>query len=152
MNLPVPDYLRFAFAEHWVTETPGPPSNARINEYLACVGLPPDDAIPWCMAAIAFCLKQTGYHIIESGLVADWVDYMIKYGGVSHQHPRQWDLFLLHRQGIYSGLGHGGFYMGEDHNGVFLYGANQVNKWCVQPYDKFRTWTWFTPRKVKVVR
>ena len=146
-HLRVPDYLLFAFKEQGVVEIPGPESNERINQYLACVGLPPDDEIPWCVAGGAFSLKSTGYKIIRSGAARDWEEYASLYGARKATFPRVGLCCILWRESIDSGLGHFGFLIGWNEDDLFLYGANQKNRWRIDPYPKEQLLVMFNPVK-----
>jgi len=58
----IPKWLTAAFIDLGEQEVAGPGANPRIAEYLKAVGLPGDDDIPWCAAAV-------GTWLVEGGIV-----------------------------------------------------------------------------------
>lgn len=145
----IPDYLKFAFKEQSVVEIPGPVSNARIGQYLQCVGLPQDDAIPWCVAGGAFCLQSSGYKILESGLARDWLRFYERWAYYVI-YPIIGAVCLLWRDSPDSGNGHFGFYICHDNENVYLYGGNQGNTWSIAPFNREQVLGFFSPKKLKV--
>ena len=53
-------WLLLAFAELGTAEFTGQAVNPQIAAYLATVGQPGDDEIPWCAAFVNWCLWRTG--------------------------------------------------------------------------------------------
>lgn len=71
---------------------------ARVEEYLACAGLPPGN--PWCAAFVYWCFEQAAREFgIENPLVkTGYCPTILNWGHkveITHQQPQPGDLFLV---------------------------------------------------------
>ena len=93
MGNAVTDVLDAARHEVGVHESGGNNRGARVEQYLASVGLPPGE--PWCAAFVAFCFQQArvpGWPATgDTWALEAWA----KENGVYTDHPNPGDVFLM---------------------------------------------------------
>lgn len=96
----VDDVLHIARGEVGVHEVGGNNRGRRVEEYLACVGLPPGE--PWCAAFVSWCLRQAG--VVGAPCTGDtWAleAWALKHGVLYNETasepemPKRGDIFLL---------------------------------------------------------
>lgn len=132
-----------------VAEIAGKRSHVRINEYLATVGQPGNDAIPWCSAFVNWCFYQAeagaGYHGTNKGTskanARSWLQWE---HGTPTNSPKEGDLVVFWRNSPTSAKGHVAFYVREDDKYIYCLGGNQANRVCVARYPKNRLITALT--------
>lgn len=129
-----PSWLVPAFGEliAGVAEIPGPASNARIDKYLATVGLPSDDAIPWCAAFANWTLTEAGIGGTRKASARSFIGWgepcEYRVGAVcvlARGDPKGWQ-------------GHVGFVVGQEPGRVFLLGGNQGDAVSVAAFKTSR--------------
>lgn len=116
-----------------VAEVPGPGDNPRISEYLAAVGLGPDDETPWCSAFVNWCCERAGVAGSGKGNARSWLSW-----GRPTDSPRPGSIVVLWRGSRAGWEGHVGFYLGEAGGVVILLGGNQGDRVSVSAYSKER--------------
>ena len=104
----------------------------------------PKDSIAWCGLFVAHCVGAT---LPEEPLPANplgarqWERF-----GDSTQ-PRVGAVMVFWRETLQSGLGHVGFYMGEDEDGYLILGGNQRDKVSLAWFGKDRFLNAHWPKK-----
>jgi uncharacterized protein (TIGR02594 family) len=134
----------FEEAKHLMNlkEGPGGKDNAEILDWAKDLEIHyPHDEIPWCGLFVAHCVGAT---LPEEPLPANplgarqWERF-----GESTQ-PRVGAVMVFWREPRQKGLGHVGFYVGEDHDGYQIVGGNQGDKVCLtwMPKERFLNAHW----------
>ena len=123
-------------------EVSGSKNNAEILDWAKDLEIHyPADEIPWCGLFVAHCVGAT---LPEEPLPANplgarqWERF-----GDSTQ-PRVGAVMVFWRKPREQGLGHVGFYVGEDHDGYQILGGNQGDQVCLtwMPKDRFLNAHW----------
>lgn len=115
-------------------EVPGAGSNPTLLEMARTLGIPySGDDIAWCGLFVAHCIGTT---------LPDEVLPTHPLGARRWEtfgeliQPRLGAVMVFWRESKASGLGHVGFYAGEDDGRYLIFGGNQGNKVDVTPYRK----------------
>lgn len=112
--------------QYGTRETPGPASNHVILQWADDLGIPyKSDDIPWCGLFVAHCIGSTlGREPLPSNPLSAraWE----KFGIVTEPTPGA--LLVFWRKSPQSGLGHIGFYVGEDDGAYCVLGGNQSDQ------------------------
>jgi uncharacterized protein (TIGR02594 family) len=126
-----------------ITETQGPASNPLIIGWGHRLRISyANDEIPWCGLFVAHCvgaqLPAEPLPINPLG-ARNWARL-----GVPCAVPQPGAILVFWRKSLASGLGHVGFYIGEDASSFHVLGGNQGDKVCVtrMPRDRFLTARW----------
>lgn len=110
-------------------ERAGEASNPVILDWASGRGIPyQGDDIPWCGLFVAHCIASTldREPIPPNFLSArSWERFGIK------TDPTAGALMIFWRKSLHSGLGHVGFYAGEDDTAYRILGGNQSNAVCI---------------------
>lgn len=128
------------YAEAWrligVTETPGAANSKLIIKWADDLDIPySEDETPWCGLFVAHCI---GSHLPEEPLPSgplgarNWG----RFG--DHVGAQPGAVMVFWRKSENSGLGHVGFYAGEDGGHYHILGGNQSDKVCVTRVPKAR--------------
>ncbi|KTQ84203.1 hypothetical protein NS226_21845 [Aureimonas ureilytica] len=106
-------------------EQPGPGSNPVIEDWAKDLAIPyAGDDVPWCGLFVAHCIGATlpGEELPRGLLRArNWLGF-----GKECQ-PSKGCILVFWRDPKASGVGHVGFYAGEDDKGFYVLGGNQSN-------------------------
>lgn len=121
------------YAEAWrllgVTEVGGKGDNQVILNWAKDLGIPySEDETPWCGLFVAHCIgSQLSDEPLPSGPLGakNWR----RLG--NHASPQPGAILVFWRKSPESGLGHVGFYAGEDDTHYHVLGGNQSDKVCV---------------------
>jgi len=124
-----------ARTERGVHETPGPQCTARIGEYLATVGLSPDDQTAWCSAFVNWCCQQVGVAGSGKPNARSWLTWG-EHVDLDDAQPG--DVCVLWRGERHGWQGHVGFYVSHGAGLVTLLGGNQHDRVCEASYDLAR--------------
>lgn len=116
-----PEWLKIAFAEVGVRETPGSRSTPRVVEYLKTVGHS-SDAVAWCSAFVNWVFRQIGTKGTGSAMARSWQSW-----GERLKTPRRGCVVVFWRSSRKGTLGHVGFYLGTDRGMIRVLGGNQTN-------------------------
>lgn len=125
-------------------EVEGPNSNIDIiNMAKGLDTAYPNDDIPWCGLFVAHCIGATlpGEVLPANPLRARGWE---RFGDATE--PRTGAVMVFWRVSRESGLGHVGFYVGEDKDNYVILGGNQGNAVCEAPYPRSRFLTARWPR------
>lgn len=128
------------FQEAWrllgVAERPGAASNPNIIDWAGDLGIPyKTDDIPWCGLFVAHCIGST---LTTEALptnplgARNWN----RFGAPCGAQPGA--VVVFWRKSPTSGLGHVGFYAGEDGKAIHVLGGNQSDKVSVARVEKSR--------------
>jgi|GEM_PF-5641161 len=126
-------WLKIAWRELGVTETPGTTHNPRIVEYLqtTTLGRPENerDETPWCSAFVNWVLKKAGVKPrTNSAWARSWLTW-----GVATDNPIPGTIAVFSRG---QNAGHVGFYLDEDQDRIKILGGNQANAVSVAWYPR----------------
>jgi uncharacterized protein (TIGR02594 family) len=117
-------------------EVPGKDSNPELVSMFEKWGITwtrDDSRGAWCAVFVNEALDRSGF-IAPGGLLArSFLDY-----GEEVETPRALDLVVFWRKSKSSRYGHVGFYVGEDEDGIYVWGGNQGNTSNVTKYSKSR--------------
>jgi uncharacterized protein (TIGR02594 family) len=106
-------------------ELPGSGSNPEIIDWASDLGISyKSDDIPWCGLFVAHCVGSTlDREPLPSRLLSarSWQTFGIK------TQPTAGAIMVFWRNSLQSGLGHVGFYAGEDASAYRILGGNQSN-------------------------
>jgi uncharacterized protein (TIGR02594 family) len=109
-----------------VKETPGAGSSATILDWAGDLGIPyKGDDIPWCGLFVGHCISATlDREPVPSGLLSarSWQAFGVR------TDPTAGAVMVFWRKSPGSGLGHVGFYAGEDAGAYRILGGNQSDK------------------------
>jgi uncharacterized protein (TIGR02594 family) len=119
-------WLIRAYAELGTQEVPGSGDSPRIVEYLAAVGEPADDEIPWCSAFLQWVMTEEGIKGTGKANARSWLDWGLKANG-----PRPGAVTVLWRDSPKSWKGHVGFFIRKLGKQVLLLGGNQGDRVCL---------------------
>lgn len=138
-----PAWLSIAYKEIGQKEGPAPQSNPRILEYWKAVY--GDDHIksdqePWNSAFVAWSLAQAGIAGTKSGAARSWLSW-----GRGIATPQLGCVVVFWRGSPSSGLGHVGFYVGEDTDSIVVLGGNQNNSVSLAKFPKSRVLAYRMP-------
>lgn len=116
-------WMALARAEDGTCEDPGNKSNQKILAYFRDAGHPEivDDETAWCAAFANAMLERAGYggtKLLNARSFMTW--------GVPLDKPKPGCIVVFAR-GNDGWSGHVGFYVGEDHDSIFVLGGNQWN-------------------------
>ena len=127
--------VEFAFREllAGIAEVPGPGDNPRIGEYLATVGLGPDDETAWCSAFANWCHQQAGVAGSGAPNARSWMHW-----GLPAAEPRLGDVVVLWRGSLTGWEGHVGFWAGGGLGAVLILGGNQGDRVSIAAYSRER--------------
>jgi uncharacterized protein (TIGR02594 family) len=128
------------YAEAWrligVTETSGAGNNKLILKWAEDLDIPySEDETPWCGLFVAHCIgsQMPDEPLPDNPLGArSWQ----RFG--SHVTPQPGAVMVFWRKSLSSGMGHVGFYAGEDEDFYHILGGNQSDKVCVTRVPKAR--------------
>lgn len=121
----------------YTPQRPGPngeQSNEQIEKWQRAAGIRrPDDATPWCAAAM------TGW-LYEAGLTDFATSAARSFGGYGRglAQPRLGCIVVLWREAPSSPHGHVGLFVREDERGLWLLGGNEDNAVTIKPYPRLR--------------
>jgi uncharacterized protein (TIGR02594 family) len=138
-----PSWLSIAYKEIGQSEGPAPQSNPRILEYWKAVygdDRVKDDQLPWTSAFIEWSLNQAGISGAKSGAARSWANW-----GRGIVEPQLGCIVVFWRVSQASGLGHVGFYVGEDADNVIVLGGNQNNSVSLAKFSKSRVLAYRMP-------
>lgn len=117
-------------------EKPGPASNPKILQWASARGIPyKNDDIPWCGLFVAHCIGTTLplERLPNNPLGArNWH----KFGSACS--PAEGAVLVFWRGAKNGGLGHVGFYKGEDDAAFHVLGGNQSNRVSIARIGKDR--------------
>lgn len=133
-------WLVVALGELGVKEISGSKSNARINTYLASVGVEPDDETAWCSAFVNWVMERSGHAGTGSARARSWQDY-----GKDAGEPARGAIVVFWRDSPQSWKGHVGFVIGVSGDEVLVLGGNQDNRVCYKSYPRERVLAWRWP-------
>lgn len=136
------EWLRIAYGEIGVHETPGPAATKRILEYHSVTTLrATSDEVAWCSAFLCWCLEQAGIESTRSAAAISWLDW-----GYEITEPKEGCIVILTRSKDVT-KGHVGLWIGESDDAVCLLGGNQRNEVCEEmfPKSKIRGYRWPYP-------
>jgi len=106
-----------------VKETPGAASTVTILDWAGALGIPyKGDDIPWCGLFVGHCISATlDREPVPSGLLSarSWQSFGVQ------TDPTPGAVMVFWRKSPGSGLGHVGFYAGEDDGAFRILGGNQ---------------------------
>lgn len=106
-----------------------PGDNPRIIEYHKATKLAAvTDEVPWCSAFVCWCLEKSGHESTHSASARSFLKW-----GVALEKPEIGCIVIFDRG---NGMGHVGFYMGEEDRGIFVLGGNQSNCVNISMYNK----------------
>lgn len=130
------------YAEAWrlvgVTEDGGAGSNQQILAWAKDLGIPyGDDEIPWCGLFVSHCIgSQLTSEPLPTGPLGarSWA----RFG--NEVKPQPGAVMVFWRKSKASGLGHVGFYAGEEEGGgpYHILGGNQNDRVCVTKVSRDR--------------
>jgi uncharacterized protein (TIGR02594 family) len=126
--------VKTACSQIGVKEVPGAEHNAAVVGYAQEIGLTwiNDDETPWCATFINWVLMKSGLPYLKSARARDFETY-----GEDTKEPMPGDLVVFFRDGLSSGKGHVGIFLGFDGRGrILCLGGNQGNKVGIVPYNK----------------
>jgi len=135
-----PQWVKIAYGELGVRETPGPKSTPRVDSYLKTVGLSRDDT-PWCAAFVQWSLSKAGL----PGTGAANARSYLNWG--RDCKPKVGAVCVLAR-GNSSWQGHVGFVISFTTDTVTLLGGNQGDKVSVQVFPRAKVLGFRWPRSV----
>lgn len=119
-------WMAEAERQYGTAERPGPASNRTILQWADEAGIPyKSDDIPWCGLFVAHCIASTldREPLPRSPLSARaWEKFGIP------ATPTKGAILVFWRKSRQSGLGHVGFYAGEDDGAYRVLGGNQSNQ------------------------
>lgn len=126
-----PAWLKHAWLEAGVRESPGPASNDRILQFFNDVGHNEitSDEVAWCAAFVGACLERAGQASTRSLLARSYLEW-----GTPLRTPRLGAIAVFSR-GADPGQGHVGFVIGSDGSRLFVLGGNQQDAVSVQSFD-----------------
>jgi len=109
----------------------------------------PGDDVPWCGLFVGHCIGATlPTEVLPNGLLGaqSWT----RLG--DEVTPREGAVMVFWRESRESGLGHVGFYAGEDKSGYFIIGGNQNDSVCYiwMPKNQFLGARW--PRTARFLQ
>jgi uncharacterized protein (TIGR02594 family) len=118
------------YSEAWrqfgTRETPGPASNLTIIDWAGDLGITyKSDDIPWCGLFVAHCVGSTLDREALPGNplgARNWARFGIPVT------PTKGAVMVFWRKSMQSGLGHVGFYVGEDDGAYCILGGNQSDQ------------------------
>lgn len=117
-------------------EGPGNANNQVILDWAADLDIAyPEDSIAWCGLFVAHCVGSTlPDEVLPSNPLGarDWA----AFGKACN--PVMGSILVFWRKSLQSGLGHVGFYYGEDATTYYVLGGNQSDKVCVARVSKDR--------------
>jgi uncharacterized protein (TIGR02594 family) len=120
----VPKWLIIALGDADVKEIPGADNNPRIVAMAAtCTLKARDDETPWCSEAVNTWITEAGYEGTNSAAAVSWADW----GHELEEGTLGCVVVICNSAGQH----HVGLYLGEDNDGVFVWGGNQSNRVCV---------------------
>lgn len=97
------------------------------------------DSVPWCAGFVAWCLENT---IIDGKPMGSTNSLMARsyenWGKSSKNDPLPGDIVTFYRNGLSSGQGHVGFFIGRNGNNVFVLGGNQSDEVNISSYSMSR--------------
>jgi len=129
-----PTWLEIACKELWVKEYAGNPANPRIVEYLHTTSLDDSDAhsdeTSWCSAFVNWCMKTSGLTNTHKANARSWLDW-----GINLAQPKLGCVVVFAR-GTDGWSGHVGFYVGETHTHIKVFGGNQGDQVNISLYPK----------------
>lgn len=127
-----PTWMPHAWAERDVHEIAGPACHVRIGEYLRTVGLPSDDAIPWCSAFANWVVQAAGFAPTGSARARSWLTWGVP---VPLDTP-EYGAVVVFKRGTDPTLGHVTFYVDTLPAGTLLcLGGNQRDQVGLSAYD-----------------
>jgi len=130
--------LKKAASQIGVKEIPGRDSNPLVEAYIAAGFVNNKsslkDNVPWCAAFVAWCLESV-YMGSTNSLMARSYE---KWGMSSKKHPVPGDIITFFRNGLSSGQGHVGIYLGVVGSRFYVLGGNQSDKVCISVYARSR--------------
>ena len=112
--------MAIARGELLVTEVPGGGSSPRINEYLAIVGIEPNDEHAWCSAFVNWVMAQSGIQGTRRANARSWLHWGVE------TTPRVGAVAVLWRVSREAWQGHVGFLLGISESEVLLLGGKPV--------------------------
>lgn len=117
-------WLAIARAEDGTREIAGRGANPKITDYFKDAGHPEvvDDETAWCAAFVGACLVRAGYAGTNSLLARSF----LRWGKPCARTPGAVCVFWRGKSDNGQD-GHVGFYVGEDHDSIFILGGNQWN-------------------------
>ena len=125
-DLPPLVWYAEAARQHGTPETPGPASNRKILQWASDRGIPyASDDIPWCGLFVAHCVGATLPREPLPGNplgARNWSRFGIP------STPARGAVLVFWRKSRQSGLGHVGFYAGEDAGAFCVLGGNQSDQ------------------------
>jgi uncharacterized protein (TIGR02594 family) len=159
-GLDTPELVWFKEARRLIgtREKPGAGSNPAILDWAGAQGIPyRGDDIPWCGLFVGHCISATlDREPTPSNVLGarSWERFGIK------TQPTPGAVMVFWRQSTQSGLGHVGFYAGEDSGAYRILGGNQSDSVSLAWVDKSRlvaarwpaTVAPSSPQPVKVAR
>lgn len=129
-----PIWLATALRELNVSETPGPKSNARIDEYALATrgGVPPSgDETAWCSSHANWVLLQHQIIGTRTKRARDWLSWGVGCGFVL-------GCIVVLSRGSNPDFGHVAFGVYADQRDCWLLGGNQGDKVSVARYPRAR--------------
>lgn len=122
----IPKWLIIALGDAHVKEIPGPQNHPRILEMAAtCTLQAEDDETAWCSEAVNLWVTEAGYEGTNSAAAKSWAAW-----GTEIAEGVLGCIVVMTRPGG----NHVALYLGEDDDGVFVWGGNQSNRVCVAHY------------------
>jgi uncharacterized protein (TIGR02594 family) len=119
-------WFQEAARQYGTKETPGPASNPKIIDWAGALGITyRSDDIPWCGLFVAHCIGST---LDREPLPGNplgaraWERFGFKV------EPTKGAVLVFWRKTLASGLGHVGFYVGEDETAYCVLGGNQSDR------------------------
>lgn len=108
--------IKIALTQEGVREHPlGSNSGPEVNQYLACVGLPPGNS--WCAALVSWCINEA-YHALGGAKptfkASGSALHLLDRNPTLKTHPGPNTIFVIDHG---HGLGHTGFCISIDANG-----------------------------------
>lgn len=96
---------------------------------------PHTDDVPWCSAFVCWVLEKCGRQSTNSLMARSYE----RWGISVRQNPLPGDIIVFYRSARSKGLGHVGFFIGFDKNGmVLVLGGNQNDSVNVTAYSTMR--------------
>ncbi len=126
----LPKVLLIALEElqRGVAELPGAPSHDRIKLYLASVGQPGNDEIPWCSAFVNWCVEVAGLVGTKNATARSWLKW-----GQEILTP-QFGAIAIFKRGTQAWQGHVTFLLYANETWAYVVGGNQSDRVSVARY------------------
>ena len=125
--------FEIACNEYGVKGIPGASNNQRILTYFRAAGFKwvKDDETAWCAAFVNWCFWKAGLKVPGTLAARSFLTV-----GKSTLVPKMGDLVVLWRGTKNGELGHVGFFIREEKDGIYILGGNQSNEVNIQFFSK----------------